>query len=96
MTRNGPEQSQRSPGGVGRGQFSLEISDDRCFFPENAALGPVADRSSLLARAERRVILGYEGAADITLFLVDGAVAALVCGKRLRAQWMEELSGPLL
>ena len=72
---------------VGSGQFS---HDDKCFFPENAVLGPVADRIRLLHRAERRVVRGCEGEADMTLFLVGGAIAALVSGKRLRSQWLEE------
>ena len=63
----------------------------KCFFPENAALGPVADRIRLLPGAERRVVRGCEGEADTTLFLVDGAIAAVVSGKRLRSQWLEEV-----
>ncbi len=43
---------------VGRGQFS---HDDKCFFPENAVLGPVTDRVGLLHGAERRVVRGWEG-----------------------------------
>ena len=43
--------------------------------------------------AERKVVRGCEGEADITLFLVNGVVATLVCGKRLRAQWSEQVRG---
>ena len=28
--------------------------------------------------------------SDTTLFLVEGTVAAVVCGRRLRVQWLEE------
>ncbi len=66
------------------------MHDDKCFFPENAVLGPVADRIGLLHGAERRVVSGCEGEADMTLFLVDGVIAALVSKKRLRSQWLEE------
>ena len=72
---------------VGRGQFS---HDDKCFFPENAVLGPVADSIGLLHGAERRVVRGCEGEADMTLFLIGGEIAALVSEKRLRFQWLEE------
>ncbi len=58
---------------VGRRPFS---HDDKCFFLENAVLGPVADRISLLHGAERRVVRGCEGEADMTLFLVGGVIAA--------------------
>jgi len=75
-------------GQVGSGHFS---HDDTCFFPEHAALGPVADRIRLLPGADRRVVRGCEGEADITLFLVNGAIAALACGKRLRSQWLEDV-----
>jgi hypothetical protein len=37
---------------VSSGHFS---HDDKCFFPENAVLGPVVDRIRLLHGAERRV-----------------------------------------
>ena len=74
-------------GHIGSGHFSHE---DKCFYPVNVALGPVADRVRLLLGAERRVVRGCEGEADITLFLVGGAIAAMVCGKRLRSQWLED------
>ena len=67
---------------VGRGHFS---HDDKCFYPDNAALGPVADRVALLAGAERRTIRGCAGEADTTLFLVGGEVAAVVSGRKLRS-----------
>ena len=66
------------------------MHDDRCFFPSNEGLGPVADHIGLLHRAERKVVRGCEGEADTTLFLVDGMVAAVVCWRRLRVQWLEE------
>ena len=69
---------------LGNGQFS---HDDRCFFPTNEALGPVTDCIGLLHCAGRKVIRGCEGEADTTLFLVEGTVAAVVCGKRLRVPW---------
>ena len=62
---------------LGNGQFS---HDDRCFFPTNVVLGPVADHIGLLHRAKRKVIRGCEGEAETTLFLVEGTVAAVVCG----------------
>jgi hypothetical protein len=72
---------------VGSGQFS---HDDKCFFPENAVLGQVADRIRLLHLAECRVVRCCEGEEDMTLFLVGGAIAALVSRKRLRSQCLEE------
>ncbi len=72
---------------VGSGEFS---NDNKCFFQENAVLGPVADCICLLPSAERQVVRGCEGEADITLFLVDSVIAALVCGKHLRSQWLED------
>ena len=72
---------------LGNGQFS---HDDRCFVPTNEVLGPVADSIGLLHRAERKVIRGCEGEVDTTLLLVEGKVAAAVCGRRLRVQWPEK------
>ena len=46
-----------------------------------------------IASAGRRVVRGCKGEADITLFLVDGVVTELVCGKRLRAHRLEEARG---
>ena len=63
----------------GNGQFS---HDNRCFVPTNEGLGPVADSIGLLHRAERKVIRCFEGEAETTHFLVEGTVAAVVCGKR--------------
>ena len=68
-------------------QFS---HDDRCFFPSNEGLGQVADCIGLLHRAERQVVRGCEGEVNTTLFLVDVMVAAVVCGRRLGVQWLEE------
>ena len=80
-------------GQVGSGQFSHE---DKCFYPVNVALGPVADRVRLLLGAERRVVRGCEGEADFTLFLVGGAwCAGSACarsGWRMRAGTLEVLS----
>ena len=66
---------------LGNGQFS---HDDRCFFPSNEGLGQVADLIGLLHRAERKVVRSCEGEATTTLFLVEGMVAAVVCGRRFR------------
>ena len=68
-------------------QFS---HDDRCFFPTNEVLGPVADSIGLLHCAERKMIRCCESEADTTLLMVEGTVAAAVCGRRLRVQWPEE------
>jgi hypothetical protein len=73
---------------VSSGHFS---HDDKCFFPENAVLGPVADRIRLLNGAERRVVCGSESESDVTLFFVDGAIAALVGGNRLRSRWLDDV-----
>ena len=72
---------------LGNGQFS---HIDRCFFPTNEVLGPVADRIGLLYCAKRKETRGCEGEAATTLLLVEGTVAAAVCGRRLRVQWQEE------
>ena len=40
--------------------------------------------------AKRMVTRGCKGEADTTLLLVEGTVAAAVCGRRLRVQWLEE------
>jgi hypothetical protein len=45
-------------GTLGRGSFS---HDDKCFYPESAALGPIADRIGLLSTARRLVVSGCEG-----------------------------------
>ena len=58
---------------MGCGQF---LHDDKCFFPENVVLGPMADHSGLLPAAGRLVVGGCAGETDITLFLVDSVVAA--------------------
>jgi hypothetical protein len=50
-------------GTLGRGSFS---HDDKCFFPENVALGPIADRVGLLPSARRLVVSGCEGEGDTT------------------------------
>ena len=75
---------------VGRGQFSLY---NKCFFPENVVLGSVAYRVRLLM-AEHLVVRGCAGEADVTLFLVDGVVAALVQGKRPALSGWRRCAGP--
>jgi hypothetical protein len=65
-------------GTLGRGSFS---HDDKCFYPQSAALGPIADRIGLLFTARRLVVRGE----DTTVFLLAGAVAAIVSDKALRA-----------
>ena len=52
---------------LGNGQLS---HDDRCFFPTNQVLGPVADRIGLLHCAKRMVTRGCKGEEDTTLLLV--------------------------
>ena len=76
-------------GQVGSGHFSHE---DKCFYPVNVALGPVADRVRLLLGAERRVVRGCEGEADITLFWsaahgVREALALAVAGGCAQGRW---------
>ena len=58
---------------------------------QKRGLGLVANCICLLPGAERRVVREFEGEVDITLFLVDGVIAALVCGNRLSSQWLEEV-----
>ena len=69
-------------GTLGRGSFS---HDDKCFYPESAALGPIADRIGLLSTARRLVVSGCEGEGDTTIFLLAGAVAAIVSDKAPRS-----------
>jgi hypothetical protein len=61
----------------------------QCFYPESAALGPIADRIGLLPTARRLVVRGCEGEGDTTVFLLVGAVAAIVSDKALRAAWAD-------
>ena len=56
---------------------------------ESAALGPIADRIGLLSTARRLVVRGCEGEGDTTVFLLAGAVAAIVSDKALRAAWAD-------
>ncbi len=72
-------------------QFSLY---DKCIFPENVVLGSVAYRVRLLIGAEHLVVRGCAGEADVTLFLVDGVVAALVQGKRPALSGWRRCAGP--
>ena len=69
-------------GTLGRGSFS---HDDKCFYPESAALGPIADRIGVLPTARRLVVRGCEGEGDTTVFLLAGAVAAIVSEEGLEA-----------
>jgi hypothetical protein len=57
------------------GSFS---HDDKSFsvFPENAALGPIADRIGHLSTARRVVVNGCEGQGDTTIVLVSGELHA--------------------
>jgi hypothetical protein len=71
-------------GTLGRGSFS---HDDKCFHPESAALGPIADSIGLLPTARRLVVSGCEVEGDTTVFLLAGAVAAIISDKALRAAW---------
>jgi hypothetical protein len=73
-------------GTLGRGSFS---HDDKCFFPENAALGPIVDRVGHLSAARQLVVSGCEGEGDTTFFLVSGAVAAIASDRALRAPWAD-------
>jgi hypothetical protein len=73
-------------GTLRRGSFS---HDDKCFYPEKAALGPIADRIGLLSTARRLVVSGCEGEGGTTIFLLAGAVAAIVSDKALRAAWAD-------
>jgi hypothetical protein len=73
-------------GALGRGSFS---HDDKCFYPESAALGPIADSIGLLSIARRLVGRGCEGEGDTTVFRLAGAVAAIVSDKALRAAWAD-------
>jgi hypothetical protein len=73
-------------GTLGRDSFS---HDNKCFYPESAALGPIADRIGLLSTARRLVVGGCEGEWDTTIFLLAGAVVAIVSDKALRAAWAD-------
>jgi hypothetical protein len=61
-------------GTLGRGSFS---HDDKCFYPESASLGPIADRIGLLSTTRRLVVSGCEGEGDTTIFMLAGVVAAV-------------------
>jgi hypothetical protein len=74
-------------GTLGRGSFS---HDDKCIYPESAALGPIADSIGLLSTARRLVVSDCEGEGNTTIFLLAGAVAAIVSDKALRAAWADD------
>jgi hypothetical protein len=63
--------------------------DDKCFYPESADLGPIADLIGLLSTARRLVVTGSEREGDTTIFLLAGAMAAIVSDKALRAAWAD-------
>jgi hypothetical protein len=71
---------------LGRDSFS---HDDKCFYPENTALGPIADSIGLLSTARRLVVSGCEGEGGTTIFLLAGAVAAIISDKALSAAWAD-------
>ena len=75
-------------GTLGGGSFS---HDDKCIYPESAALGHVADCIGLLS-TRRLVVSGCKGEGDTTIFLLAGAVAAIVSDKALRAAWADVLA----
>ena len=64
--------------------------DGHCYFPDSPELGPIADRITALAGADRMVIPGGVGERDITLFLAKNSVAAVVGDSRLRISWLAE------
>jgi hypothetical protein len=47
------------------------------FFPENVALGPIAD-SWISSQTIAELWFGREGEGDMTLFSVSGVVAAII------------------
>jgi hypothetical protein len=69
---------------------AMEAFDDNCIYPESAALGPIADRIGLLFTARRLVVSDCEGEGNTAIFLLAGAVAAIVCDKALRAAWADD------
>jgi hypothetical protein len=73
-------------GTLGRGSFS---HDDKCFCPESASLGPIADHIGLLSSARRLVVSGCEGGGETTIFMLAGAVAAVASDRALRAAWAD-------
>ena len=86
-SRHAPRLRSVGIGLLGSGHFS---HDDTAFFPDNPVLGPVVDRIRCLHHVTRRAVGGAEGEADCTLFLVDGAIAAIASTRRLRAGWLED------
>jgi hypothetical protein len=73
-------------GTLGRGSLS---HDDKCVFPENAALGLTADRIGHLSAARQLVVSSYEGEGDTTIFLLSSAVAAIASDRALCAPWAD-------
>jgi hypothetical protein len=78
--------AMEASGTLGRCSFS---HDDKCFFPENASIGPIMDRVGHLSAARRLVVSGCEGGGDTTIFLVSGAVVAIASDRALRALWTD-------
>ena len=69
-------------------------ADDRSFYPDDPALAPLGVWPDVLQRAERvavgqsAVVSGNKG---ITLFLVNGLVAAVSSRQPLRVAWLEDI-----
>jgi hypothetical protein len=72
-------------GTLGRGSFS---HDDKCFYQESAALGPIADRIGF-PPPDVWWSAVVRGGSDTTIFLLAGAVAAIASDKALRAAWAD-------
>ena len=64
--------------------------DDWAFYPSSARLGPLAARVEILCRAERFVCAGATGEQPVTLFVVDGEIAAIASTGPLRVGWLED------
>ena len=63
--------------------------DDRSFYPDDPALGPLGIRPDVLQRAERVVVGQHIG--GVTLFVVGGLVAAVCAKQPLRVAWLEDI-----
>ena len=73
---------------LGHGAYS---HDDLSFYPDTPLLGPMSVRPSLLHRADRLVIPGAAGQPDVTIFTLNGIVAAVTSTRRLRIRWLEDV-----
>jgi hypothetical protein len=65
--------------------------DDHSFYPDSLLLGPMSIRPSLLHRADRLAIPGATGQPDVTIFSLNGIVAAITSTRRLRIRWLEDM-----